>query len=187
MSKFPAEQARIVAESLAARLRPYCTRLEICGSLRRKKPLVSDIEIVYVPRLHARPEPGALFGTVDVALADEIIQSLVQASVVEKRLNINGQATWGLQNKLALHRESGIPVDFFATREECWFNYLICRTGPAEMNARIARLARERGLHWHPYEKGFTRLSDSSDWIAITNERQVFETVGLAYLDPEER
>lgn len=185
--KFPAEIARSVADALAPRLRPYCSRLEICGSLRRKKPEVSDVEIVYVSRFHARPEPGALFGTVEVALADEVIQRLVQASAIEKRLNVNGQPTWGPQNKLSLHRGSGVPVDFFATTERAWFNYLVCRTGPAELNARIASLARQRGLQWHPYGEGFTQLDDQTDWLTMTSEQQVFETVGLAYLKPEER
>jgi DNA polymerase/3'-5' exonuclease PolX len=185
MTKFDAQSALAVAELLAARLRPYCIRLEICGSLRRRKPFVSDIEMVYVPRLQARPEPGALFGTVDVSLADKMIQNLVQASVIEKRLNVDGQSAWGPLNKLAVHRETGIPVDFFSTTDECWFNYLVCRTGPAELNARIAKLARQRGLRWHPYGKGFTR--GESDWITVRSEREVFETVGLPYLEPEER
>jgi DNA polymerase/3'-5' exonuclease PolX len=111
----------------------------------------------------------------------------VQTSAIAKRANSRDQFTWGPQNKLAVDVQSGVPVDFFATSEQCWHNYLVCRTGPAQLNTRIARLARERGLHWHPYGKGFTRLDNPSEWITITDERQVFQVVGLPYLEPEAR
>ena len=45
------------------------------------------------------------------------------------------------QRVIGLLGASGIPVDFFATTEEAWFNYLVCRTGPAELNTRIASAA----------------------------------------------
>jgi len=44
----------------------------------------------------------------------------------------------GPLNKLAVYVGSGIPVDLFATTEECWFNALVCRTGSAETNVKIA-------------------------------------------------
>ena len=35
-----------IAEKTKAQLAPYCERIEIAGSIRRKKPDVGDIEIV---------------------------------------------------------------------------------------------------------------------------------------------
>ena len=79
-----------------------------------------------------------------------------------------------------------MPVDFFATTESCWYNYLVCRTGPSALNTMIASRARERGMKWHPYGTGFEILATRQQ-IAMDSEEAVFEVVGMEYLKPEER
>jgi DNA polymerase/3'-5' exonuclease PolX len=93
---------------------------------------------------------------------------------------------WGEKNKLARLSESQIPLDLFATTEECWANYLVCRTGGAETNTRIATEAQRRGLKWNPYGPGFTHLATGRT-IQITTEADVFKTVGLNPISPEKR
>jgi DNA polymerase/3'-5' exonuclease PolX len=185
--KFSRALANSVADEMTGRLMAACTRLEAAGSLRRLKPQVGDIELVYISRQRQVPEAGALFGTVEEAEAEVAIQRMLAAGVLAKRPNVAGLPTWGPQNKLALHVATGIPVDLFATTEECWWNYLVCRTGPADLNTKIAQAARKRGLLWHPYEKGFTRNDGSGEWLVMRSEREVFEAVGLPYREPRER
>jgi DNA polymerase/3'-5' exonuclease PolX len=43
-------QATVIAERVKAELAPYCERIEIAGSVRRRKPQVKDIELVAIPR-----------------------------------------------------------------------------------------------------------------------------------------
>ena len=50
--KRPYDQVLTVANCLVTALHPACHRIEIAGSLRRKKTMVGDIEIVAVPILH---------------------------------------------------------------------------------------------------------------------------------------
>ncbi|MEQ1842767.1 MAG: DNA polymerase III, partial [Verrucomicrobiales bacterium] len=59
-----------------------------------------------------------------------------------------------------------------------------CRTGPGSSNIRIAEAARARGMKWNPYGCGFTHGAKT---IVMTSEREVFTTVGLPYLAPEDR
>ena len=61
--------------------------------------------------------------------------------MLRRRLSKTGAEAWGPKNKLAVHVESGIPVDLFATSAESWWNYLVCRTGPAASNIAIAQAA----------------------------------------------
>lgn len=42
--------ALVIAEKIKAQLAPHCDRIEIAGSIRRKKPEVKDIEIVVIPK-----------------------------------------------------------------------------------------------------------------------------------------
>jgi len=188
-TKFPSEAALIVCRELLADLCGATERVAIAGSLRRKKPLVGDIELLFIPRIAQLPARD-LFGH-DIPtrnLAEEAIADWLARGVLKKRINVNGSEMWGEKNKLAVHVSTGIPVDLFAATEANWFNYLVCRTGPSESNIRIASAAQRKGWMWHPYGEGFSRGSGlGRERIAVTSEREVFEFVGLPYLEPEKR
>jgi DNA polymerase/3'-5' exonuclease PolX len=168
--------------SSAKPLAPLCVRIVLAGSLRRGKHAVGDVELLYISRVVKRP--ADLFSSKLVALADLEIDKLLDAGVLAKRRNKAGAFAWGAKNKLALHCTTGIPVDLFAaTEENCW-NYLVCRTGPAALNARIAALARCQGWQWHPYGTGFSR---GEQMLRVDSEEEVFAFVGLDYRRPCER
>jgi DNA polymerase/3'-5' exonuclease PolX len=136
------------------------------------------------------PDPGDLFGNqVQKSVADRSLEILLEKGVIVKRPNVNGAFTWGPENKLAIHVESGIPVDLFATDEDRFFNALFVRTGPADLNKRVATLAKEQGWDWHAYGEGFTRGggTNSTNRRKVKSEQDVFHHVGLDYLDPWER
>jgi len=48
--KHPRADALVVAREMCAELRPVTERLIVAGSLRRRKELVGDVEILYVPK-----------------------------------------------------------------------------------------------------------------------------------------
>jgi DNA polymerase/3'-5' exonuclease PolX len=157
----------------------------IAGSLRRKRPVVSDIELLYVPRLNEIDDPeDMLCRKITIDLTEPAIAALLKLGTIAKRPNKRGSFTWGPENKLAVHIASGIPVDFFATTEERFFNALVVRTGPAESNVRIASAAKGIGWKWHAYGNGFTRAGETQ---IVTSERAVFEHVQLPYLEPHLR
>ena len=187
--KHPASVAWPAAKELVAALAPWCEpdRLLVAGSLRRGKSQVSDIEILYVPKFADEPTPGEMFGTQTVNLASRQLLELLDQDEIAYRLNVKGQETWGEQIKLGVHVASNVPVDFFQARPESWWNYLVCRTGPAESNLRIATAARARGWKWEPYSSGFVRGNEPHDRVVMESERAVFEFVGLPYAEPQER
>jgi DNA polymerase/3'-5' exonuclease PolX len=179
--RWPRAAALPVAREICARLKPVCGRLIVAGSLRRRKETVGDVEIVFIPAF-AR-EPFDLFADKLVDMAAREIEGMLAAGIIAKRLNRSGHATWGDKNKLAVHVASGIPVDFFATTEASWFNYLVCRTGPAALNTEIATRAQAKGWQWNPYGSGFTELDGGAQQVC-GSEQAVFEFVGLPYCEP---
>lgn len=186
--RFPAATAIAVSEELCAALAPVCERWAVAGSLRRGKAEVGDIEILFIPRFEKRR--SGLFDSERVNLADERIESLRTGGTLLQRLSIRGTPSWGAKNKLAIHVASGIPVDLFTATAENWFNYLVCRTGPAELNTRICCAAIARGWKWNPYGEGFSRggpLSGEREIHAVASEQDVFEFAGLPFLPPERR
>lgn len=184
--RFPWARAKIIAEELCYLLKPACARIEIAGSLRRHKPDVGDIEILYIPFIRTGPNPADLFGTLQVNLADRRIHELEAARILERRKNALGRESFGELNKLVRHVVSGIPVDLFTATQENWFNYLVCRTGPAELNARIATEAQRIGWKWNPYGCGFTAL-DNGQVAKVECEKDVFDFVGIPYEEPFKR
>ena len=181
--KFPRANALAVAKELCAALQPCCERLIVAGSLRRRKSAVGDVEILYIPRFEDRQFD--LLTVAPMNLAEEAIGGMMCRGLLSKRASKTGSFAWGAKNKLALHR-SGIPVDLFAANEENWWNYLVCRTGPADSNTRICMAAQQRGWKWTPYGAGFSR-SDGGETYQVESEADVFRFVGLPFAEPWER
>lgn len=192
-TKYPRAAALDVARLLVACLKPCCSHLIVAGSLRRLKPEVGDVEILYVPNIVTGPDPDDLFGkqksfnAVDVALAELIDKH----AVLGKRPNIHGHTAWGAKNKLAVHLASGIPVDLFEATVENWWNLVVCRTGGQNSNVEISMAAQRAGWNWNPYGCGFSRPNpERNGWSLIReihSEREVFEFVGLPYREPKDR
>lgn len=183
--KFPLADAQVIAAELIAHLGDFAEKIEIAGSIRRKKAQVGDIELLYIP-IMGEQDSGDLLGTLEpINYFDLALNTLEEAGILERRINIKGSETFGEKNKLMRHVESGIPVDFFATNEASWHNYLVCRTGGAESNKAIATAALQRGIKWNPYGAGFTKKDGGI--IPVYAESQAFTFVGLPYLQPDER
>lgn len=49
--------AKIIARNLVEEISPFCEKVMICGSIRREKPEVKDIEIVAIPKFIERETP----------------------------------------------------------------------------------------------------------------------------------
>jgi DNA polymerase/3'-5' exonuclease PolX len=181
--KFPRADALDVTRIILGFIGPFCDRLIVAGSLRRRKPQVGDIEILYIPKTCI--EPDGLFDEKQVNLVDSELDRMLAVRTISKRLSSRGSESWGGMNKLAVHTTSQIPVDFFRATRANWFNYLVCRTGSAENNTRIASAAQTKGWKWHPYGIGFT--DSNGNWVRVESEADVFRLVGLPYREPWDR
>lgn len=181
--KYPRSDALAVAEELQAMIAPACERIAIVGSLRRGKPEVGDIELLFVPRMSKRPD--GLFDTQIVNVAAEVCEKLLRDGVLAKRPNVNGHYAWGESNKLAIHVPSGIPVDLFSTHASKWWVSLVIRTGSKDTNLRLTTGAQKRGATLNAYGMGVT-WSDGTTTEA-TSEEHVFEMCGVPYLEPSKR
>jgi len=172
-----------VAREIIDALSSACSRICYAGSLRREKPDVGDIEILYIPKFEVQQQ-GLFFEPVNVNKADEMIRAYTNGGMLECRLNAKGSKVYGEKNKLMRHVASGIPVDLFAATADNWYNYLVCRTGPADSNKAICNAAIKKGWKWNPYGRGFSR---GAEVRPMESEEAVFEFVGLRYREPRDR
>jgi len=169
--RYKYEDAMKIANEIKDWLSPYCEKIIVCGSLRRKKAEVGDIEILCVPH-----------GVFELE-----VFNLIREKKLDYRLNKKGSRTCGKQNKLLVHCASGIPVDIFSTTDENWWVALTIRTGSKESNIKICMAAKKEGLKFNAYGSGFTRMDGSGGKNICHSEEAVFNAVGLPYKPPEER
>ena len=182
-TRYPYQQAIKVAEELRALLAPACERIEIAGSLRRKKATVGDMELLCIPH----PSEN-LFRT---DLLDEAVSRLLGGllPLLALRPSIRGVTTYGPKNKLLIHLPSGIGVDIFSADAENFGMSLLVRTGSRDFNVRVMARLKALGMAGHAYPKpgqgGIT--SHSGEEIMCPYEDVVFRCLGWPFIPPEGR
>ncbi len=182
-TRWPYAEALAIAEEIKADLEPYCYKIEIAGSLRRKRPDVGDIELLVIPKTEMRQ--AGLFDLEPFDLCNEELERWLATGKIERRPGKDRRTSFGPSNKLTIHTPTGIAVDFFSTTPEKWWVSLVIRTGSYESNMRLTRGAIARGAHLEAYGEGI-RLQNQTI-IPARGERHVFELCGVPYQEPEDR
>lgn len=177
--RWPLAQAREIADRLAESLRPACLKIEVAGSIRRRKPDVGDIEIVLLPRTEERPLPGqgGLFDAAPrmerVNLAWETLDPLLGRPM-----------KGGERMRCYLATEERPQIDIFSVADpRSWGNILAIRTGPASFSKGLVvsllkrRWAQANGLVW-----------DAADRVVpCPEEEDFFRACGRPWVRPEDR
>lgn len=185
--------AESIALDLAELLRPSCLTIAIAGSIRRRRPLVKDIELLAIPQTISAPIN--LFGDVHQVrdLLDEEVRAWLEAGTVQPRLDVNGRQAIGTRYKRLLFRD--VPVDLFTAQSDNWGVQLAIRTGPAEFSKRLVSRTIQGGLlpfgYWVGKEGG-DPAKPSHLWcgtavIPTPTEEELFAAIGLEWIRPEER
>ncbi|GAI89437.1 unnamed protein product, partial [marine sediment metagenome] len=139
------------------RLAPYCKKIQVAGSIRRRKAIVHDIDFVLIPS--------------DLWNLQHEITGLGPARVSGeklKRVNYNG-----------------VQVDLYFASEQTWATLLLIRTGSTESNMRLAWLAKKRG--WRLKASGDGLFNENGERIAGDSEESIYQALDLPYQRPEER
>jgi DNA polymerase/3'-5' exonuclease PolX len=157
------EQATEIAERVKAQLAPHCSRCEIAGSIRRRKPDCGDIEIVAIPKPY------------DVGLFASGI-----APIVEQWKKVRGELPCKYTQRLL---PEDIALDlFFATLDNWGLIYAI-RTGSAEYSHRVLACGWVRA----GYTSVGGMLTRHGEVVPCPEERDLFRLAGVKWIEPEER
>ncbi len=163
------KQAQEIAEKVKAELMPCCERLEIAGSIRRKKEFVHDIDIVLIPS-----NQGMLLYT--------LLQMGKIKSGAGKLFRVEPS-------------KYGVMLDIYVATPETWATLLLIRTGSARHNIKLCSLAKSKGMRlkadgsglirWAPNQTEYDNAADER--VAGDTEESIFQALGLAYVPPEKR
>ena len=155
------------ADALAALLAPACERIEIAGSVRRRRPQPHDIELVIIPG------SGAEFYTLALELQMRG-QLLIDA----------GHQRDGHRYKRRIFE--GLPIDLFLVLPPAqWGLLLFIRTGPADFGHRA--LARWKRISGGGFSKDGCLHNANGTAVPTPEEADVFDALRLAWVAPEDR
>jgi DNA polymerase (family 10) len=149
--------AQKLAHEIIEIVRPHCERIEVAGSIRRKKSEVRDIDIVLIPK------PLVWHRIIST------LQRNMAAKVVKRGDSI---AQLIIQN---------VSVDLYVATPETWGTMLLIRTGSAQHNIKLSGIALRKGMKLT--HSGLTKDGK----VIATSEKEIFESLGLSYIEPEER
>jgi DNA polymerase/3'-5' exonuclease PolX len=178
--KLKLSRAHSLAEKIKNALAPACERIEIAGSIRRRKPTVGDVEIVAIPKFMPDMEAQlSLFGDppMMVSALDLLLDNLVRNKDNFCRGDKDGEL---YKNFLVQIDEDGseVGLDLFLTTKEQWGYILALRTGPGDFNKVWVTQKSKGGLLPDDlyFEGGW--LCDELGQQATPEECDVFDLIG---------
>jgi len=147
-------EVKAIAEKYQNFLKPYCSRIEIAGSIRREKPEVKDIEIVVIPK--------DLTGF---------------SNEVNKLEKVKGEPTGKYTQRIL---PEGIKLDLFIANEKNWGLIFAIRTGSANFSHKILACGWvKKGYH----SVNGILIKDGKE-IEVREERDLFNLIGISYVGP---
>ena len=173
VEKRPIRDAILIARAVMYLLEHTCSRIEFAGSLRREKPLIGDIEIVAIPIL-----PTDLFGKPVFNLPTPL----------DILLECGGYTMIKNGKKMKQFLYADMTVDLFLQPDPAtWGVNFMIRTGSADFSRwMVTRRLYGGGL---PNDMKFLegRLWKGNVMLDTPEEQDVFQAMGLAYIDPYSR
>ncbi len=132
-------------------------RVEVAGSLRRRKEVVKDMDLV------ASGKPGPLM---DAVAAHPLVEEITARG----------------DTKLTAHLRSGLNLDLRVVPDKSFPYTLQHFSGSKEHNIALRALAQKKGLKSNEYG-----LFKGEKNIPCKEEKDIYKKVGLAYIPPELR
>lgn len=158
------EEAKKIADKYLNILKPFCSRIEIAGSIRREKLEVKDIEIVAIPDYAF--EVGGGFSSF--------------CKEVKNWQKVKGEPTGKYTQRIL---PEGIKLDLFMATPENWGLIFAIRTGSAGFSHEI--LARSWVKAGYKSVNGM--LTKNGEATEVKEEEDLFKLIGLPYVEPKLR
>lgn len=171
--KIPFHEAVQLAETIAGDLAPTVARLKCVGSIRRRRPMVGDIEFV------AEPHFDEGFFDEKTPILEPLRKALLELGTKQKM----GERLMAVTDTLG---RPGLNLEVYLVHPpSTWGAQLAIRTGPGDLGRYVMTVLKQRGevlfrdLH-------ATRRS-TGELIPTDTEEQFFELADVRCLPPRYR
>ncbi len=178
--------AQRYAREVAARVAPYCDRVEIAGGVRRGKAHPHDIELVVVPKLESRQRTIEGDDLRDVDLLFGMLSSirLAPGPPLQKAPPDKAGKAAPLGRRCYRVLWKGEKVDIFAVLPPAQFGVIYAaRTGDAGYIQSLYGIARSKGMR---FEDGSIR-GQKGETLQTPEEEDVFRALDVPRTEPKDR
>jgi len=163
-ARIPLAEAEVIANRLVETLRPLVSKIEVCGSIRRRKATCKDIDIVCVAKDRAAVQ--AAFA----ALGNVLVSGDVKTSI---NVPNNG---------------STIQADLWCVEDWHWGAAVNYATGSKEHSVKLRALAKSQGMLVNEY--GIFRVNrdgSQGERLGGEDEHDLYEILGVPFTPPDRR
>jgi DNA polymerase (family 10) len=159
----PSNDIKRLAHREYSFLKKYSKRIDLAGSIRRKKPDPKDIDIVLIPKSAAAKQT-------------------IYKHAEQYRIRSRGEqllSYWLLPRKRA-------QVDIYFAKPSYYGAMLLFATGPGRYNIRLRAIAMSQGFRLNQY--GVQDVQEGGNYIgSARTEKAVLDTLLFPYQPPEKR
>ncbi len=168
--KIELEKAKGLADAVVAGLKPFCDRIEIAGSIRRRVAMVGDIEVVCIPT------------EVKTGLFDDEPERHPEfVKKVESWEAVKGKPTGKYTQRII----DGVKLDLFMVEAGNFGLQLAIRTGPARYSHKeLASRWASRG--WKSVG-GYLQHTSTKERMGFSEERALYSWLGINWVEPARR
>lgn len=171
------------ADSYAAKitewLQPFCEKIALAGSIRRRRPECGDVDLVCIPKTTQEIDLlGNVISTKNLLLS-ELVRYVRATPTAYWSKACEPQPT---ATNLLLHLPK-CQLDVWCASEANFATRLICRTGSKDHNVWIAQRTIRFGGHWDSYN----HLRLGSQIILPKTETELYAALDLPFVEPENR
>jgi DNA polymerase (family 10) len=160
------EDAAVLAHDIVHCVDHLCDKIEVAGSIRRKRPEPRDIDIVLIPQ-------AWMWNTIIQRLKTSMFANVIEAAGPElARLRVPENIV-----------SEPIQVDLYRARPETWGVLLLIRTGSIEHNIKLCSRARGMGMMLSAAQG----VIKDGKVIASRTEREIFEVLNMEFVEPKDR
>jgi len=175
--------AELVALMVQRWLSEACERIEVAGSVRRKKEEVKDIEMVYIPKVVLGQ--ATLFGEASMVPAmEERLQELVRA---QKLMWDKVTPRHGERYQRLIHVSSGMVVELFRADQDNWGAIMMLRTGPEDYSKMLVSHSWRNGVMPVDMAQRDGYLWRRGMKVSVPTEVDYCNEIGIPWWPPEAR
>lgn len=174
--KQPYQGMKYCADMLVSLLSPACSRIELAGSLRRMRPMISDIEIIAIPK----PITNLIGEPTGRTEVDDLLDRFPVHFV--KRGQRYQQFWFEDRQKI-----QPFYVDLFLQNADTWGVNMMIRTGSAEFSKRMVTPKPQGGYMPPGYTIREARVWTNGATVATPEEADIFDFWGMKFVQPVDR
>lgn len=172
--RLPLREATWLADELVRMLAPGCARIAVAGSVRRRKAVVHDIELVAIPVMAPVQD---LLGEVRQQSALDL---LVGKFIGQGILGYGPKPVNGPKYKRLWAPSHAVQLDLFVVTPETWGNLFAIRTGDAAFSRLLVTQRSAGGLLPAGMHHADGKLWRDGEPVPCPEEETFFAALGIA-------